>query len=84
MFESESIVYVEKDNRRRYKCDATSVYMLKELLVNGEVKIIYFETFKSSRGAKARLKKMQSLDRLKLVELIKGSNPEMLNLINCI
>ena len=84
MLNSESIVYVEKDNKRRYKCDATSVYLLKELLVNGEVKIMYFEIFKNNRSAKARLKKMQSLDRLKLVEMIKNSNPEMLNLANCI
>lgn len=84
MFDNESIVYVEKENNRRYKCVVTSIYLLKKLLINEEVKIMYFETFKSSRGAKSRLKKMQSLSRLKLVELIKNSNPEMLNLINCI
>jgi hypothetical protein len=84
MFESEFIVYVEKDKRQRYKCALAAVDILKESLVNGKEKIVYFEIFKSSRGAKLRLKKMQSLSRLKLIELIKGSNPEILNLINCI
>jgi len=84
MFESEVIVYVEKEKRQSYKCALTDVDILKNSLVNGKVKIIYFEKFNSSRTAKSRLKKMQSLDRFKLVELIKGSNPEMLNLINCI
>jgi len=84
MPDNESIVYVVKDNESRFKCNVEPDYMLKKSLLNGEVKVIYFETFKSSRGAKLRLKKMQSLDRLKLIELIKGSNPEMLNLLNCI
>jgi len=84
MFENEVIVYVEKENKQNYKCTLTDVNILKNSLLNGESKIIYFEKFKSSRTAKSRLKKMKSLNLYKLVELIKGSNPEMLNLINCI
>jgi len=84
MFDNESIVYVEKGNNRRFKCSVTSVYLMKKLLINAEVKIIYYEIFKNNRSAKSRLKKMQLLSRLKLVELIKNSNPEMLNLSNCI
>ena len=84
MFENEVIVYVEKDKRQRYKCVLTGVDALKNSLLNGKPKIIYFEKFNSSRTAKSRLKKLQSLDSMKLVELIKDSNPEMLNLINCI
>ncbi len=84
MIESEVIVYIEKDKGQRYICALTAVDLLKESLVNGKTKIVYFEKFKSSRGAKSRLKKMKSLSNLKLIELIKDSNPEMLNLINCI
>ena len=58
--------------------------MLKKSLLKGKTKIVYFEKFNNRRTAKARLRKIESLDRAKLVELIKGSNPEMLSLINCI
>ena len=84
MFESEHIVYVEKDKRQRYKCVLAEIDPWKETFVNKKAKVVYFEIFKSSRGAKSRLKKMQTLSRLKLIELIQDSNPEMLNLINCI
>lgn len=84
MFESDIIVYVEKDSKQDYKCVLIDVDILKNSLRNGRPKIIYFEKFKNSRRAKERLKKMQSFDRFKIVELIKDSNPEMLNLINCI
>ena len=84
MFESEYIVYVKKDKRQRYKCVLSEVDPWTVPLVNEKLKIVYFEIFKSSRGAKSRLKKMQSLSRLKLIEIIKDSNAEMLNLINCI
>ena len=84
MFESEFIVYVEKDKRQRYKCTLAEVDPWTELSVNEKAKIVYFEIFKSRRGARSRLKKMQSLSRLKLIEMIKDSNPEMLNIINCI
>ena len=84
MFESEFIVYVEKDKRQRYKCALVELDPWKESLVNEKAKIVYFEIFKSRSGAKSKLKKMQSLSRLKLIEMIKDSNPEMLNLINCI
>ena len=84
MIESEIIVFVEKDKRQRYKCVLTTVNLLKKSFGNGKVKIVYYEIFTSSRTAKSRLKKLQSLDSMKLVELIKSSNPEMLNLINCI
>ncbi len=84
MFENEVIVYVEKENKQNYKCTLTDVNILKNSLLNGESKIIYFEKFNNKRTAGSRLKKMQSLDRMKLMELIEGSNPEMLNLINCI
>ena len=84
MFESEYIVYVEKDKRQRYKCALVEIDPWKETFINKKAKVVYFEIFKSSRGAKSRLKKMQTLSRLKLIELIQDSNPEMLNLINCI
>jgi len=84
MFESEFIVYVEKDKRQRYECTLTEVDILKKTLLNGKSKIVYFEKFNNIRTAKARLKRIQLLDRVKLIELIKDSNPEMLNLINCI
>lgn len=84
MIDSELILYVEVDKRKRYKSAMTTVDLLKKSLLNGKTKIVYFEKFKSNRSAKLRLKKMQSLTNIKLVELIKSSNPEILNLINCI
>ena len=84
MFESEFIVYVEKNKRQRYRCILAEVDPWTEPLVNEKAKIVYFEIFKIRRGAKSRLKKMQSLSRLKLIEMIEESNPEILNLINCI
>lgn len=84
MIDSELIVYVEKDKRQRYKCAMTTVDLLKKSLVNGKTKIVYFEKFESNRAAKSRLKKFESIEHSKLVELIIGSNPEMLNLIYCI
>jgi len=84
MFDSKFIVYVEKDKRQRYKCTLAEVELLKKSLANGEVKIVYFEKFKSIKGAKVRLKNMQLLSRFKLIEMIKDSNPDMLNLINCV
>ena len=84
MFNSEFIVYVKKDKGQRYKCDLAEIDPWKESLANEKAKIVYFEIFKSSGGAKSKLKKMQSLSCLKLIDTIKDSNPEMLNLINCI
>lgn len=84
MFESEFIVYVEKDKRQRYKCALAKIDPWKEVCVNKKAKVVYFEKFKSSNGAKLRLRKLQTLSRLKLIEMIKDSNPEMLNLIKCI
>ena len=84
MFESEFIVYVEKDKRHRYKCDLAEIDPWKVSFINKKAKIVYFEIFKSRRGAKSKLMKMQSLNRLQLIDTIKNSNPEMLNLINCI
>jgi hypothetical protein len=84
MFESEFIVYVEKDKRQRYKCALAELDLWKESFVIEKLKIVYFEIFKSRKGAKSKLKKMQSYSRLKLIEMIEDSNPEMLNLINCI
>jgi len=84
MIESELIVYVEEDKRQRYKCAMTTIDLLKKSLTNGKTKIVYFEKFESNRGAKSRLMKLESIEHSKLVELIEGSNPELLNLINCI
>jgi hypothetical protein len=84
MIESEIIVFVEKDRKERYTCALTTVDLLKKSFVNGKVKIVYYEIFTNNRTARSRLKKMQSLSKIELAELIKGSNPEMLNLINCI
>lgn len=83
MFESEFIVYVEKEKKQKYKCILAEVDPWSELVVNGKVKIVYFEIFKDRRRAKSKLKKLQSLNCSKLIEMIKNSNPEMLNLINC-
>lgn len=84
MNKSELIIYIEKNKKGKYTCILTNIFILKKIVINGEVKILYYEIFKNSRSAKSRLKRMQSLSNLKLVELIKDSNPEMLNLINCI
>ena len=84
MNRGELIVYIEKDRKEKYKCILSTIYIMKQLVVNSKMKIVYFEVFKNNRTAIARLEKMQSLSHLRLVELIKDSNPEMLNLINCI
>ncbi len=84
MFDTELIVYVVKDKSQKYDCGLTEVVKLKKSLTSEKVKIVYFEKFENRRKATSRYNKIQLLDRLKLVELIKGSNPEMLNLINCI
>ncbi|MBC8484515.1 MAG: hypothetical protein H8D45_00535 [Bacteroidetes bacterium] len=70
-----------KDKSEKYKIELMEDAKLKNSLSSGKTKIIYFEKFNNRRTAKARLRKIESLDRTKLVELIKGSNPEMLNLI---
>jgi predicted GIY-YIG superfamily endonuclease len=84
MLETELIVYVTKDEGQKYKCALIEVDMLGRTLLNGKAKLVYFEKFNSNRTAKSRLRKIQSLNRIKLIELIKDSNPAMLNLINCI
>jgi len=84
VIQSEIILYVTKDKKQKFKSGLMEARLLEKTLLEGKAKIVYFEKFENSRTAKSRFKKMQSLKRDKLVELIEESNPEMLNLINCI
>ncbi|MCI0450100.1 MAG: hypothetical protein L0Y79_10030 [Chlorobi bacterium] len=43
-------------------------------------KLVYYEVKKNIRAAMAREKRLKSLNRLKLVEVVKRGNPEMFDL----
>ncbi len=77
----EYIVYI-----RELKSKKMVVEVSQGEIANGyaqnEGKLVYYEVKNNIRTAMAREKKLKSLNRLKLIEMVRNNNPEMLDLRN--
>src|SRR4030095_1498751 len=78
------IVYVKTLNNKRLvvgKMKVSGFNELNRISENGgSFKLIYFEYRKNIRSAEMKEKKLKSLPRTKLIDEIKKSNPELLDL----
>jgi predicted GIY-YIG superfamily endonuclease len=84
MFVSEYIIYIKILKNNKIIIGKLRTSSLKDISANGSEKdswkLIYFENKKGIRAAEMRERKLKSLNRKKLFEEIRKSNPELLDL----
>jgi hypothetical protein len=82
----EFVVFVKRINNKKFKVGSKPKHeFANEAGIRGNAgsngsKLLFFEIKGSAKAAKLKEKKLSSLGRMKLIEEIKKSNPEMFDL----
>jgi predicted GIY-YIG superfamily endonuclease len=79
LIDREYIVYVKQLKSRKMVVEVSNGNGLSPK-AQTDAKIVYYEVKTNAKTATAREKKLKSLNRTRLQELVRGSNPDMLDL----